>query len=153
MEGFCELLTNPASAAGEKGHDMSEYTKQADDFCKKYGVKIDAKFLFYGPYFDDDETHRDVYEITIYRDGKKPWVFKFGQSIAKSKQNRTPPKEYDVLACIQKSDIGTIEDFCCDFGYNEDSLKARETYFNVQKEWNNCARTFGDVIEELQEIN
>ena len=61
---------------------------------------------------------------------------------------------YDVLSCIQKSDPGTFENFCLDFGYNTDSRKAEIVYHAVVKEWQNVQRFFkADEIEELQDIN
>lgn len=66
---------------------------------------------------------------------------------------KTPPTPYDVLACLTKSDPGTFKDFCADFGYNDDSIKALETYRAVQAEWQEVERLFGDCLEELEEIN
>jgi hypothetical protein len=65
---------------------MNEYQKQAKDFCNKYGVKITAKFDHYGKHFADDKEGRDIYAITIEREGKRPWTFNFGQSIAESQK-------------------------------------------------------------------
>lgn len=63
------------------------------------------------------------------------------------------PSAYDVLACITKSDPGTFNEFCYEYGYNNDSIKALETYRAVQEEWSGVRRMFGDCLEELQEIN
>lgn len=64
------------------------------------------------------------------------------------------PSSYDVLACITKSDPGTFEDFCSEFGYDTDSRKAVRTYKSVRKEWQNICKLFSDSeIEQLQEIN
>lgn len=153
------------------------YTKQAQDFLDKTGATMTAKFLFYGPHFEDDKEPRDVYEITFKRDGKKPWAFKFGQStmyssgyVAKSAQQREDrgeswvtiqrykksavkvPTAYDVLTAITKNDPGTFAEFCDEYGYDNDSIKAQKTYFAVQEEWVNVRRMFGDELEALQEI-
>lgn len=130
---------------------MKNYEKQAKDFCKKNGVEFKAEFLFYGHYFPDDKEKRDVYEITLKRNGKV-WTFKFGQSISNSNKNRKAPTAYDVLACIQKSEVGTHKDFCSDFGYDEDSRKGFDIYLKVREEYRNCKKLFGDIMEELQEI-
>lgn len=64
------------------------------------------------------------------------------------------PTAYDVLTCLTKSEAGTFEDFCGDFGYDEDSIKAEKTYKAVLNEWQNVAMLWSDSeIEELQEIN
>jgi hypothetical protein len=64
------------------------------------------------------------------------------------------PTAYDVLACITKSDPGTFENFCGEFGYNTDSIKAEKTYRAVMDEWQNIKALWLDSeIERLQEIN
>lgn len=66
---------------------------------------------------------------------------------------RRPPSAYDVLACLTKYDPGTFKDFCADFGYSDDSIKALETYREVQEEWAEVKRMFEDCLDELVEIN
>lgn len=136
---------------------MTDYQKQAQDFMDKTGTTMTAHKLGHFPYFDDDKKPRDVYEITLTRQNKpgdfkpvKSYKFRYGQSIAES--GKKTPTPYDVLACLTKSDPGTFRDFCADFGYDEDSRKAEKVYFDVQEEYRNVMRLFGDVIEELQEI-
>lgn len=130
--------------------------------------------------FPDDEEKRDIYNITLSRDSRL-WTFTFGQSIQASGKfilNRTgdkvmkipyrdgvpesrkankdyvEPSTYDVLAAITKNDPGTFQQFCDDFGYSSDSIKNRNTYDAVCKEWLNVQILWNDKeIEELQEIN
>lgn len=64
------------------------------------------------------------------------------------------PKVYDVLACLQKHDVGAFEDFCSEFGYDTDSKRAEKTYKAVCDEWLNICKLFTDAeIEQLQEIS
>lgn len=64
-----------------------------------------------------------------------------------------PPTAYDVLTCLQKYGVGTFEDFCSEFGYDEDSRTAEKTYKAVVKEYDNVCKIWTDEeIEELQEI-
>lgn len=64
------------------------------------------------------------------------------------------PTAYDVLSCLTKNDPGTFENFCSDFGYDEDSRKAEKTYIAVCEEWKNVCALFSDEeIEQLQEIS
>jgi len=151
----------------------NKYTKQANDFMTKTGTTMEAKLLGNMPYFDDDKESRDVYQIILKR-GDKKYSFKFGQSIANSgetmKRNpygktmydheqikrpegRIKPTAYDILACVQKYDVGTFEDFCSEFGYDTDSRKAEKMYFAAQKEFKGIDMLFRDVMDDLQEIN
>lgn len=178
------LLPKMINQTNQKGkntmntQEITDYEKQAEDFLKSCNATLTTEKLGTFPYFDDEETPRDVYLITIVREGKDPWKFRFGQSLRHSQsgwekeyqklqQMGEPlykilkakkgwvqsPSAYTVLASIEKYDVGTFEDFCSNFGYDMDSRKAEKTYFAVQKEASECQRVFGDVIEQLQEIN
>jgi hypothetical protein len=64
------------------------------------------------------------------------------------------PTLYDVLACLQKYDVGTFDDFCGEFGYDEDSRTAEKTYKAVVKEYDKVCNLFSnDELEVLQMIN
>jgi hypothetical protein len=64
------------------------------------------------------------------------------------------PTVYDILACLQKYDVGTLENFCGDFGYDIDSKKAEKIYKAVVKEFDNICKIWTDYeIEILKEIN
>jgi hypothetical protein len=68
-------------------------------------------------------------------------------------KNRRLPKSYDVLACIQKNDPGSFENFCRDFGYDSDSCRAEEVYRAVVKEWRKVEKFFTAAeLEKLQEV-
>lgn len=70
------------------------------------------------------------------------------------KQQQAVPTEYDILACLTKDDPGTFSDFCFEYGYSDDSIKARNIYFAVQKEWSDLRRIFTKKqLEELAEIS
>ena len=66
------------------------------------------------------------------------------------------PKEptlYDVLACLQKYEVGTFENFCDDFGYDNDSRTAKKTFKAVVKEYDKMCSLFNnDELEVLQYI-
>ena len=67
-------------------------------------------------------------------------------------QAKVPPTLYDVLSCITKYDPGTFNNFCSEFGYNNDSMKDFAVYQDACKEWENVYRLFSDCLDELQEI-
>ena len=64
------------------------------------------------------------------------------------------PTFYDILTCLTKYDPGSFENFCGDFGYDEDSRSAERTYKAVVKEYKAMARLFSEEeLEVLQCIN
>lgn len=63
------------------------------------------------------------------------------------------PRPYDLLACLQKYDVGTFENFCSEFGYDSDSKRAERTYEGVREEYEKvCALFNEEELTELQEI-
>lgn len=64
------------------------------------------------------------------------------------------PTAYDILVCITKNDPGSFENFCSDFGYDEDSKKAEKIYTSVLDEWKKVKGFFTlSEIEQLNEIS
>lgn len=64
-----------------------------------------------------------------------------------------PPTNYDILACLTKYDPGIFEDFCSEFGYDTDSIRAEKTYNAVKNEYMNVINLYSDTeIEQLAEV-
>lgn len=128
---------------------ISTYEQQAIDFLEATDAIFKATFLKNGKHWEDDKEDRDIYEITLQRRQRK-YTFNFGQSIAHSGEW---PTAYDVLACIQKYEVGTFENFCSEFGYDEDSRKAEKIYNAVKDEYQNIAMLWNEnELEQLREI-
>lgn len=69
------------------------------------------------------------------------------------KQKEARPDCYDVLACLTKYAPGTFEDFCGEYGYDEDSRTAERIYIAAQSEFANLKRIFDhEQMEAMQEI-
>jgi hypothetical protein len=169
---------------------MKYYNKQAEQFLKETGVKMEIVYKEFGKHFPDDKQSRDIYTITLSR-GSRKFVFDFGQSIANSTRYEdkitgnvfspsgesikgklkvvhnhkdffnsfcknlvgTPPSSYDVLTCLTKYDPGTFEDFCSDFGYDQDSRTAERIYKAVVCEYQRVCMLWDEAeIENLREI-
>lgn len=126
---------------------MSEYTKQANDFANKYGVKLSVLSHRWGVMWNDKQL-RCIFKMRLTRN-RKTYTFEFGQSIMNGSKE---PTMYDVLSCVQKYDCGTFENFCAEYGYNDDSRTAERTYKACCKEYASMERLFSDCMEELQEI-
>lgn len=140
---------------------MNEYTKQAIDFLKKANATMDIEFVGLAVNKDwKERERRNLYEITLSTP-RGSMVFDFWDSIhntkitrLKGKKAAAMPTAYDILACMTKYDPGTFENFCADFGYDEDSRTAERIYFATQKEYAQLAKIFTpEQLEEMQEIN
>jgi hypothetical protein len=148
---------------------MNEYKKQANDFLEATGTTCTITLVGKGFHFPDDEEKRDIYSVTL-SNSRGEYRFEFGDSLHNSRKRDTrghssyqpgikkadrwqKPDAYSILACLTKYDPYTFESFCADYGYNEDSRKALDTYLAVQKEWEAVQRLFtNDQIELLAEI-
>jgi len=63
------------------------------------------------------------------------------------------PTVYDVLSCLQKYDVGSLQDFCDELGYSDDSINAIKIYEAVVNEYVNVKMLWSDKeIELLQEV-
>ena len=130
--------------------DNSQYNEVTELVAESFNLEFKAEFLENGLYFQGDKDKRDIYNITLKR-GQRKYTFKFGQSIAKGSNE---PTLYDVLACLQKYEVGTFEDFCDEFGYDNDSRNALKTYKAVVKEYDKMCSLFNsDELEVLQLIS
>lgn len=144
-----------------------DYTQQAQDFLTKHNATLEAKFSHCGPYFEGEKDSRDIYDITLKRNGHT-YSFKFGQSLARTGrmsdyikgtkgQKRIAPTEYDVLACLTKYEPESDTwEFAREFGYEINSRKdfnlVEKTCMAVIDEYKAVMRLFGDVIDQLREI-
>jgi hypothetical protein len=124
------------------------YQQQANDFATATGTKLKINRTTYGYHFEEDEEKRYIFNCTLTRKGKR-YTFNFGQSFS---AEDTPPTMYDILTCLEKYGYNSFHDFCYEYGYNEDSIKALKTYKAVQREFNGVNRLFSDILEQLQEI-
>jgi len=129
---------------------ITDYNEQATAFLNWTDTAFTAEFKEHSAYFDDDKERRDIYTC-ILKNQRGRYRFTFGQSIASMGKI---PAAYDVLACLQKYEIDTFDNFCGEFCYETDSRKAYKTYKAVKREWENIDKLFtGEEIELLQEIN
>lgn len=145
---------------------MSEYVKQAKYFLASCNATM--KMMYLGKEANDnwgDTKERDTYMVNIVTP-KGNMQVKFYDSIKNTRDNidreytnrpRKHPTEYDILACLQKYDVGDIEDFIDEFGYEikkkGDLKRIMNTYDAVVKEYNDIRRCFTEKqIEAMQEI-
>lgn len=159
---------------------MSEYQEQALEFLKTCNATMQIAFSHIGKNenWKDNElreiynftitTTRGSYSSTFYdcihhlkrkeqikKSLKDIWTTPVRDKIAMQKEYKGLfPNEYDILACVQKYDPGIFEDFCSEYGYDEDSKTAERIYFACQKEYGGLCKIFTqNQLELLQEIN
>lgn len=152
---------------------VTDYEVSAQAWAEKWGVRMGLEFTGHRKYFPDDEDTRDCYQVTLTR-GAKSMTFGFGASIQDSRfvpgtsrgrhwtsvqsvrSSRKAPTLYTVVACLEKNDPGTFEQWCSDFGYDTDSRRALETYLTVQKQCAEFRALCGHdpaMLEESYDIN
>ena len=67
------------------------------------------------------------------------------------------PTEYDILACLQQYEVGTMHDFFHEFGYEvhnvDDMFRFMNLYNAVVKEYQDLCRIFtSEQMEKIREI-
>lgn len=136
---------------------MLDYEKQAEDFLKATGT--DFHVVGYRgrstmPWYKEG-SDMDKWEVRLRRNGEE-WRFNFYMGLG---HNKKQPTAYDVLASIEKYDVGSFEDFCNDFGYDmlDDETGRRNAnsyglYKAVCREYKHVVDMFYDCLDELCEI-
>ena len=134
---------------GERGYsfDFGQSLKASGRYI---AVDVDGRRIF---------TPKTLHEETMLKASKERPFRYFPKGLAVKKEGIVPnpdftvPRPYDVLAAVTKHDPGTFEDFCADFGYDEDSRKAEGIYQAVRDEFLNIERLFNErEMEMLREI-
>lgn len=133
----------------------TDYNKLGTDFATKVGLTMKIVSTRYGKHSFDDKESRYIFKITLRRN-KKSYTFDFGQSVACGSD---VPSIYDVLSCLQKTDVGSYQDFCSEFSYDVYNMRGTgfnratlKTYKAVCKEFIAVDRLFSDVMDELEII-
>jgi len=145
-------------------NEPNEYDEQAGTFLNENGIKIRITHKGdrcppWGP--TDKRTHRygsecqecgavhgDRYRVTMWKPSKSRISFDFWGSYA-DREKHEHPRAYDVLACIS-GDVYAPEsfhEFCSDYGYNEDSRQA----FNTWKRVDRLARRLRAFLTETEQ--
>jgi hypothetical protein len=146
----------PAKRQTKKMKAQTEYTKQADAFLAKHGIKFRATLSdSKSPAWKaDGEKSGHHYRVTLSKPGARI-TFDFWGSIADAEKGETDVSAYDVLACIS-GDVNcpdTFKDFCAEYGYEDDSIKALQTFRRCSSFAKRLRAFFTESeIQQLQEI-
>ena len=142
---------------------MTDYQAQGRDFLQKHNISFKSEYLGYMGDFcplwceDGKHIHGAKYRVTFRRKdnktAKKSFSVFFWDSFNDQQNGNETVSPYDVLAAIQKDEVGTFENFCADFGYDADSRKAERIYKAVTREWYKVGSFFTqEELAEAQEI-
>lgn len=132
------------------------------EFKFNYGNSLNNSLRFkIMPGYLDDEIKQKIEKKGLSFIGcntkeelKKISLFFIGMgNFWKENKDFKEPLAYDVLACLQSYEVGSFKDFCGDFGYDDDSIKAEKIYQAVLNEYNNLKMLYSDEeLLKLQEI-
>lgn len=95
----------------------------------------------------------DAYCVLHY--GSRPQSLTFSQQAnarkaLREEKAKAVPTEYDILACLTAYIPETFEEFCWEYGYDNDSIKAFKAYMACQEEYINLRKVF--TTEQLKEL-
>ena len=136
---------------------MSAYEAQAQKFLKDFGISFKAaRVNRKSPLWSKaGEPHGDHYRVTLKRWDGPSISFDFWGSIADAERGN-PLTAYGVLACISGDYYTpeTFEDFCSDYGYDQDSRTAEQTFKHADKFAKKLRDFFSErEAERLSEIS
>jgi hypothetical protein len=127
---------------------LSEHVKMAENFLSKHNATMKIEEV-------DVLNRHWVYEVTIER-GDKSFAFEFtGSEYDYIYNEEANDNVYDVLAYLQKYEVGTIDDFIHKYDYGTDKHSISEiisTYETINNEYENVYNLFSDCMDELREI-
>lgn len=132
---------------------MTEYQEQAKKFLVDCNAKMEIKLI--GPEQDNNCWRNKYCYIIVTPLGSIVGVF--WDSVYNTERN-IELVEYDILACLEKYDVGTIDDFVSEFGYEvhkwSDVKRIENIYNAAVKEYQDLCRIFTpEQMEALREID
>jgi hypothetical protein len=135
---------------------MSEYIQQAKDFLAKCNATIEINFIGKKEPLWDEGCPHNAYQfiITTPLGAMENTIYDSAYNTARGINGIT---EYDVLACLEKYDVGTIDDFVSEFGYEvhcwDDVKRIKRTYKAVVEQYNKLCEIFTpEQMEWLREV-
>ena len=67
------------------------------------------------------------------------------------KEGYKKPSDYDILSCLEANNPYTFSDFCDNYGYDNDSMSAKNTYDKVVEQYLQLSSMYSS--EELEKLN
>lgn len=129
-----------------------EYNKEMRKILTHAGINVDIIYITKSfTNWDKDNLHNQ-YKVVLKR-GKNEMQFDFWDSLYNTNNNKKPTT-YDVIACLEWYNIYDFEDFCFNFGYDIDSIKAFNIYTECQKQQKELFQLIPEeeIREQIREI-
>jgi hypothetical protein len=170
LEVVKDALVDKVKRAAENFPAVSFYDTQAEQFLTSNGIKFRATLSdTKTPAWSDNGMRGHHYRVTLSRSldsrvaiaeesGKAPpprLTFDFWSSIADADKGIKTVRPYDVLACISGDAYTpeTFADFCGEYGYEQDCIKALQTFRRCSAFAKRLRAFFTEAeLEQLQEI-
>lgn len=144
---------------------MTNYNKQATDFLKDCNATLDIIYLRRNVNENwEEKQKRDNYIVNIVTP-RGNMLVRFWDSLNNTIENinrkagvpRKEPSAYNILSCLTTYDVGDIEDFISEYGFEikkrGDFTRFQNIYNAVKKEYEDICRCFTEEqIKKLQEI-
>ena len=131
---------------------MVEYENHAREFLNKCTAELEVHYA--GTTVNhlwNEKQKRDMYSFILKTPrGSMNGIFWDSIKNTKDRWNRgrkpVSPGAYSILACLEKYDVGSMDDFMHEFGYEiksaQDIANFLQTYNAVVKEYNDLCRIF-----------
>lgn len=131
-----------------------DYQNQAREFLNKCPATMSITYVGKAKVNWDKHLH-NMYTFII-KTQRGQMVGNFYDSRHNTETN-IKPTEYDILSCLEKYDVGSMDEFMSEFGYEihcaEDMTNFINTYNAVVKEYNDVRRCFTEEqIKTMREI-
>lgn len=141
---------------------MEDYNKQAEDFCKKHGVKIYISKVGEVKGFPNEPTDKymhNKYDVRIIRKdypSKKMYTPFYDSAFNYGTSKR--PSKYDILADLSMyiNMDDNFERWAYAYGYGldteEDVKRAKKVFYDCQRLHDKVNEVFSDCLDDLSEI-
>lgn len=143
MSNKTKKAAKAASVRGAMFADVgNEYDDQARAFLVETGARISARYLGELPVDWDNGREHCAYAVTITSAAGRMRI-RFYDSAKNTDDGKRVIRAYDVLSCLTKSEPGTFDDFCAEYGFFQ--MESGADYRKAVKTWRACVREYAGV--------
>jgi hypothetical protein len=129
-----------------------DYEKEMKKILNNNGIDVEIVYITKSFTNWDKQNLHNQYKIILKR-GTNQMQYDYWASLY-STQNGKKATIYDVISCLEWYPIYDFDNFCMDFGYDTDSIKAFNTYTECQKQQKELFELIPEekIREQIREI-